>query len=67
MFLQGIQFNQHAYLKKKNILSLKIKKKGKTSIFLSVEKGFYERIVGEIIACTLQRSFLPPLLLSGCV
>jgi hypothetical protein len=26
------------------------KKKGKISIFLSVEKGFYERIIGEIIA-----------------
>ena len=35
---------------KKNILSLKIKKKGKISIFLSVEKGFYERVIGEIIA-----------------
>jgi hypothetical protein len=48
---QGIQFNQHADLgEKKNILSFKIKKKGKISIFLFVEKGFYERIIGEIIA-----------------
>jgi hypothetical protein len=36
---------------RKNILSLKIKKKkGKISIFLFVEKGFYGRIIGEIIA-----------------
>ncbi len=43
-------FVMHAYLKKKNILSLKITNKGKISIFLFVEKGFYEHIIGEIIA-----------------
>jgi hypothetical protein len=59
---QGIQFNQHAYPGgKKNILSLKIKKKGKISIFLFVEKGFYERIIGEIIAVVVK----PHLLASG--
>ncbi len=30
---------------KKNILSLKIKKKGKICIFLFVEKGFYEHLI----------------------
>jgi hypothetical protein len=39
-------------IKKKN-LSLKIKKKGKISIFLFVEKDFYEHIIGEIIDLVL--------------
>jgi hypothetical protein len=46
---QGIQFNQHAYLRGKKNSFFVNKKKGKISIFLFVEKGFYEHIIGEII------------------
>jgi hypothetical protein len=45
---RGIRFNQHAYLGKEK--HSREKKERKNIHFLFVEKGFYERILGEIIA-----------------
>jgi hypothetical protein len=52
---QGIRFNQHAYLGEEKHSFFENKKKEKYPIFLFVEKGFYERIIGEIIALPLAK------------